>query len=149
MIQFLTRTVWWAIPTIWLPVVCWCISMSVKMGHTFPEIALMVVFGIFIWTFIEYTLHRFLFHIKTKSYWLVLISFKAPFSMYLIEIMKLDAPFSSILENGNTYHDFFYWHSLQGKHHPLSSSWLSSQAPYGRPAACVSSCCNSCVMCPG
>ncbi|KAJ8444125.1 hypothetical protein Cgig2_005806 [Carnegiea gigantea] len=79
--EFLTRTVWWAIPTIWLPVVCWCISMSVQMGHTFPEIALMVVFGIFIWTFIEYTLHRFLFHIKTKSYWLVLISFKTPFSM--------------------------------------------------------------------
>lgn len=67
--EFLTRTVWWAIPTIWLPVVCWCISMSARMGHTAPDLALMVVLGIFIWTFIEYTLHRFLFHIKTKSYW--------------------------------------------------------------------------------
>ncbi|XP_057489249.1 dihydroceramide fatty acyl 2-hydroxylase FAH1-like [Actinidia eriantha] len=26
-------------------------------------------FGIFIWTLMEYTLHRLLFHIKTKSYW--------------------------------------------------------------------------------
>jgi hypothetical protein len=69
--QFLTRTVWWAVPVIWLPVVCWSISMSIQMGHTLPQIGLMVVFGIFLWTLMEYTLHRFLFHIKTKSYWLV------------------------------------------------------------------------------
>ncbi|XWS16693.1 hypothetical protein CRYUN_Cryun34aG0112900 [Craigia yunnanensis] len=67
--ESLTRTVWWAIPTIWLPVVCWCISMSLRMGHTLPQIALMVCFGIFVWTFLEYTLHRFLFHIETTSYW--------------------------------------------------------------------------------
>ncbi|KAB2093344.1 hypothetical protein ES319_A02G090800v1 [Gossypium barbadense] len=67
--EFLTRTAWWAIPTIWLPVVCWCISMSVRMGHTLSQIALMVAFGIFVWTFVEYVLHRFLFHIETKSYW--------------------------------------------------------------------------------
>ncbi|KAA8519318.1 hypothetical protein F0562_013574 [Nyssa sinensis] len=67
--KFLTCTVWWVIPLIWLPVVCWCISMSIRMGHTLPQIALMVVSGIFVWTLLEYTLHRFLFHIKTKSYW--------------------------------------------------------------------------------
>ncbi|PPS06495.1 hypothetical protein GOBAR_AA14153 [Gossypium barbadense] len=31
--------------------------------------ALAVVGGIFIWTLLEYCLHRFLFHIKTRSYW--------------------------------------------------------------------------------
>lgn len=67
--EFLTRTVWWAIPTIWLPVVCYSISVSIHMGRTVPEVALMVVFGIFIWTLMEYTLHRFLFHINTRSYW--------------------------------------------------------------------------------
>lgn len=86
--QFLTLTVWWAIPVIWLPVVCCCISMSVRMGHTLPEIVLMVIFGVFLWTLIEYTLHRFLFHIKTKSYWLVL-SLGYIFSLFLMEIMKL------------------------------------------------------------
>jgi dihydroceramide fatty acyl 2-hydroxylase len=70
--QSLTRTVWWAIPSIWLPVVCYCVLKSAKMGHALPEIALMVVGGVFVWTLLEYTLHRFLFHIKTKSYWLVL-----------------------------------------------------------------------------
>ncbi|KAF3582003.1 hypothetical protein DY000_02034052 [Brassica cretica] len=67
--QFLTLTVWWAVPVIWLPVVVWCISMSVSMGCSFPEIVSLVALGIFIWTFIEYCLHRFLFHMKTKSYW--------------------------------------------------------------------------------
>lgn len=67
--EFLTRTVWWAIPVIWLPVVCYFVSKSVRMGHTPYEIASMVGFGIFIWTLLEYSLHRFLFHIKTTSYW--------------------------------------------------------------------------------
>ncbi|XP_024198053.1 dihydroceramide fatty acyl 2-hydroxylase FAH2 isoform X1 [Rosa chinensis] len=67
--EFLTRTVWWAVPTIWLPVVCYFISKSVRMGHTFPEIVVMVLFGILVWTLLEYMLHRFLFHIETKTYW--------------------------------------------------------------------------------
>ncbi|XP_009140305.1 dihydroceramide fatty acyl 2-hydroxylase FAH1 [Brassica rapa] len=67
--EFLTLTVWWAVPVIWLPVVVWCISMSVSMGCSFPEVVSLVALGIFIWTFIEYCLHRFLFHMKTKSYW--------------------------------------------------------------------------------
>ncbi|XWS17956.1 hypothetical protein CRYUN_Cryun32bG0000400 [Craigia yunnanensis] len=67
--SFFTRTVWWAVPTIWLPVACWCISMSIHMGHTLPQTALMVGFGMFVWTFLEYCFHRFLFHIETKSYW--------------------------------------------------------------------------------
>lgn len=69
--QFLTRTVWWAIPTIWLPVVCYVLSISAARGLTFPQMGLIVAFGVFTWTLLEYTLHRFLFHIETKSYWLV------------------------------------------------------------------------------
>ncbi|CAL4890768.1 unnamed protein product [Urochloa decumbens] len=68
-LEFLTRTKWWVIPLIWLPVVCWCLSTSIQMGRTITEVAIMVVFGIILWTLIEYVLHRFLFHIKTKSYW--------------------------------------------------------------------------------
>ncbi|XP_010538659.1 PREDICTED: dihydroceramide fatty acyl 2-hydroxylase FAH2 [Tarenaya hassleriana] len=67
--EFLTRTVWWAIPTIWLPVVFYSISISARMGHTFPNIGLLVALGVLIWTLLEYTLHRFLFHINTTSYW--------------------------------------------------------------------------------
>lgn len=67
--ESLTRTVWWAIPTIWVPVVSYSISVSARMGRTVPELALMVIFGIILWTLMEYTIHRFLFHIKTTSYW--------------------------------------------------------------------------------
>ncbi|KAG2309048.1 hypothetical protein Bca52824_028796 [Brassica carinata] len=67
--EFLTLTRWWVVPVIWLPVSLWCMSMSVSRGLSLPEIVPLIALGIFIWTFIEYTLHRFLFHIKTKSYW--------------------------------------------------------------------------------
>ncbi|KAK4270832.1 hypothetical protein QN277_019601 [Acacia crassicarpa] len=67
--EFLTRTVWWAVPTIWLPVVCYSISVSARKGLAPSHVVLLVVLGLFIWTLTEYTLHRFLFHVKTSSYW--------------------------------------------------------------------------------
>lgn len=67
--EALTRTKWWAIPLIWLPVATWSISRSVRMGLELPRLVLMVAIGIFVWTLMEYSLHRFLFHIKTKTYW--------------------------------------------------------------------------------
>ena len=68
-VQFLTLTKWWVVPVIWLPVVCWLFAKSIKMGHTVQEVVLMALFGVLVWTLIEYTLHRFLFHVETKSYW--------------------------------------------------------------------------------
>ncbi|KAB2077992.1 hypothetical protein ERO13_A06G119800v2 [Gossypium hirsutum] len=67
--ELLTRTKWWVIPLVWLPVVCWLVCISTQRGLTPTEAALAVVGGIFIWTLLEYCLHRFLFHIKTRSYW--------------------------------------------------------------------------------
>ncbi|XP_012075928.1 dihydroceramide fatty acyl 2-hydroxylase FAH1 isoform X2 [Jatropha curcas] len=68
-LEWVTRSVWWVVPVIWIPMACWCISISIRMGHSSSNVALMVVFGIFVWTFLEYLLHRFLFHFKTKTYW--------------------------------------------------------------------------------
>ncbi|URD91435.1 fatty acid [Musa troglodytarum] len=67
--EWLTRTVWWVVPVIWLPVVFWCLIMSIGMGNTLPQLVPMVLSGILLWTLIEYSLHRFLFHMKTKGYW--------------------------------------------------------------------------------
>ena len=69
LMEFFTRTPWWVIPLIWLPVASWFISLSVKVGLPFSHVEAAVVGGIFLWTFIEYTLHRFLFHMKTTTYW--------------------------------------------------------------------------------
>ncbi|CAL5409229.1 unnamed protein product [Camellia sinensis] len=61
--------VWWAIPIVWLPVVCWFVSKAVEMGVPSTQIVVSLVGGIFFWTLLEYCLHRFLFHIKTNGYW--------------------------------------------------------------------------------
>ncbi|KAH0853243.1 hypothetical protein HID58_093366 [Brassica napus] len=55
-LSLLPRTVWWAVPTIWLPVVCYVLSISARKGLTFPRIGLIVVFGVLTWTLLEYTL---------------------------------------------------------------------------------------------
>ncbi|KAM7530384.1 hypothetical protein LguiB_033794 [Lonicera macranthoides] len=68
-LEFFTRTVWWAVPIIWIPFAFWLASISYNMGLPPSEVAAVVVGGIFMWTLLEYTLHRFLFHIKTTSYW--------------------------------------------------------------------------------
>ena len=70
----LTRTVWWVIPLVWLPVISWLVSVSLSRGLTPSDAASCLAGGIFIWTLLEYTLHRFLFHMETRSYWYSLIS---------------------------------------------------------------------------
>ncbi|XP_020687787.2 dihydroceramide fatty acyl 2-hydroxylase FAH2 [Dendrobium catenatum] len=67
--EFLTRTLWWVIPIVWLPVVCWSALISIRMGMLPFRAALLIMTGVLVWTLLEYTLHRFLFHVKTKSYW--------------------------------------------------------------------------------
>ncbi|KAL5099543.1 hypothetical protein RYX36_003870, partial [Vicia faba] len=39
------------------------------LGLETPRLPLFVLLGIFVWTLAEYLLHRFLFHVQTKSYW--------------------------------------------------------------------------------
>lgn len=69
LIQLMTRTKWWVIPIVWLPVACWLTSLSIRRGLASTQAAPVVTGGIFIWTLMEYLLHRFLFHINTKTYW--------------------------------------------------------------------------------
>ncbi|KAL3643758.1 hypothetical protein CASFOL_014573 [Castilleja foliolosa] len=67
--EFFTRTAWWVIPLVWLPVVCYFVSLSVNVGLPPSEVATAMVCGIIVWTLLEYTLHRFLFHMNTTGYW--------------------------------------------------------------------------------
>lgn len=125
--QFFTRTPWWVIPSVWLPVVCWFISSSVKFGLPAYHVEAAVVGGIFLWTFIEYTLHRFLFHMKTTTYWYVFILLFSP---------------QLISNNQEIYADNLV-NCTQGKYTSLPSSWLPSQAPHGQPPTRFSSCSSS------
>lgn len=58
----ITRSPWWLVPIVWLPVnfqlVTWAHS-----GLSAAYLAMLYLSGIGLWTFLEYGLHRFLFHL--------------------------------------------------------------------------------------
>ncbi|OAE23832.1 hypothetical protein AXG93_369s1260 [Marchantia polymorpha subsp. ruderalis] len=68
-VHFFTRTHWWVIPLIWVPVALAMEVLAVKNGVTYTQLPVLMIVGAMIWTFLEYMLHRFLFHMKTSSFW--------------------------------------------------------------------------------
>ncbi|CAG8455673.1 10677_t:CDS:2 [Ambispora gerdemannii] len=61
-LEMLTKTPWYVIPALWLPATYYHIYMaSETLGN--KSITVLFIIGIFLWTLIEYTLHRFIFHI--------------------------------------------------------------------------------------
>jgi 4-hydroxysphinganine ceramide fatty acyl 2-hydroxylase len=61
-IEPLSRTPWWIIPLLWVPVTLWYLKSNMdQFGTTNALLWLMV--GLGVWTALEYSLHRFLFHI--------------------------------------------------------------------------------------
>lgn len=58
----LTKTPWWLVPTLWVPAVGYGLYLSSE-GLPTEYVAGYWVFGVFLWSFIEYCMHRFLFHL--------------------------------------------------------------------------------------
>lgn len=58
-LEQLSMTPWYAIPTAYIPLVLYHIMISANEWY---EVPFCLALGIFIWTFNEYMLHRFLFH---------------------------------------------------------------------------------------
>jgi hypothetical protein len=63
-LEFFSRTPWWLVPLVWVPQV-YAELAFVKSAYdlSLSFVLSMTMFGIFTWTFLEYVLHRFLFHI--------------------------------------------------------------------------------------
>lgn len=60
----LTLTPWWVIPTLWIPVSCWMLASGHYTGGLqWWEVGVWGLVGLFAWSFVEYSIHRFLFHI--------------------------------------------------------------------------------------
>ncbi|QLL34694.1 hypothetical protein HG536_0H00690 [Torulaspora globosa] len=58
----LSKTAWYVIPIVWLPVVLYNVAVAFKhMNPVFTVFFFCV--GVIVWTLIEYGLHRFLFHL--------------------------------------------------------------------------------------
>lgn len=58
----LSKTPWWVVPSIWLPPVVYATGLGVT-GLGVPATVAYWVTGVFIWTLVEYVLHRCLFHL--------------------------------------------------------------------------------------
>ncbi len=69
-LEFLSR-VHYTVPLfIYIPVIAYFMYYSiVSYSFSFVTILTFVVLGIVVWTFTEYTLHRFIFHYVPKSEW--------------------------------------------------------------------------------
>ncbi|XP_030858818.1 fatty acid 2-hydroxylase isoform X1 [Gorilla gorilla gorilla] len=106
LIEGLSKTVWYSVPIIWVPLVLylsWSYYRTFAQGNVrlftsftteytvavpksmFPGLFML---GTFLWSLIEYLIHRFLFHMKppSDSYYLIMLHFvmhgqhhKAPF----------------------------------------------------------------------
>ena len=59
----LSLTPWWVVPTIWLPPVIYAVYFSNAGFDNSLQQAAYWLFGVALWSFIEYGLHRCLFHL--------------------------------------------------------------------------------------
>ncbi|ODV86971.1 hypothetical protein CANARDRAFT_27313 [[Candida] arabinofermentans NRRL YB-2248] len=55
-------TAWWVVPVLWLPVNFYIFSIGWKNQSHLLSIIMWCI-GLFVWTLLEYSLHRFLFHL--------------------------------------------------------------------------------------
>jgi len=64
--EFFSRTPWYVVPIVWVPVVCFMLYHSANLGLTPVEAAKGWAGGITFWTVMEYGLHRWVFHMDEK-----------------------------------------------------------------------------------
>jgi len=65
--EALSHYPWWYIFFMWIPIIGWCVYQSLQHGLTAPMAVGAFLFGMLIWTFLEYLLHRFVFHMDTST----------------------------------------------------------------------------------
>jgi 4-hydroxysphinganine ceramide fatty acyl 2-hydroxylase len=58
----LSLTPWWVVPMLWVPLDMYCLYRGFQ-GLAIWQTTMMYGIGLFVWTFIEYCMHRFLFHL--------------------------------------------------------------------------------------
>lgn len=69
-LEFFTHVSPITVVIIWTPVIGWLLYRSLRAlepGHSAAYIPVCILLGLFLWTFAEYTLHRFVFHFHPRS----------------------------------------------------------------------------------
>ncbi|XP_063905029.1 fatty acid 2-hydroxylase-like [Zophobas morio] len=80
-VEKLTMTPWYLIPIIWIPIAVIFIMygrqtyVEITGDTSYVPIALSVLFGILLWSFSEYCLHRWLFHFEPSGKYKFVIYF--------------------------------------------------------------------------
>ncbi|KAF5879419.1 putative rna splicing factor protein [Botrytis fragariae] len=59
----LSKTAWWVVPMVWVPPVTYGTYLASKGFNNIAGEAAYWFLGLFLWTLVEYILHRFLFHL--------------------------------------------------------------------------------------
>lgn len=59
-----SKTAWWVVPLVWLPPVAYGTVIGILHQQYLPLGVFYWCFGLFLWSLVEYVLHRFLFHIE-------------------------------------------------------------------------------------
>lgn len=59
----LSKTAWYVVPIIWLPLVTYGTVLGISGLGNVQGAVVYWIFGLFLWSLIEYFMHRFLFHI--------------------------------------------------------------------------------------
>lgn len=59
----LTKTPWWVVPTLWVPMVAYGTVLASEGFENKITQAVYWLSGVAIWSFVEYLMHRFLFHL--------------------------------------------------------------------------------------
>ncbi|KAF9130340.1 fatty acid alpha-hydroxylase [Mortierella sp. 14UC] len=62
-LEIFTRTPWYMVPILWLPVIAFNVYRGFQQGLTAENVSILFVAGMFTWTLAEYMIHRFLFHL--------------------------------------------------------------------------------------
>ncbi|KAJ6647164.1 Fatty acid 2-hydroxylase, partial [Pseudolycoriella hygida] len=70
-LEVLTKTPWWAVPLFWIPVIIYIthIGWNEAQAKDFGSIHSVSSFvgGIIVWTILEYSLHRWVFHLNAEN----------------------------------------------------------------------------------
>ena len=61
-LEFLSKTPWWIIPLVWLPVISLMLKSSIDKGLPLFMATFVFIIGLLSWTLTEYVFHRFIFH---------------------------------------------------------------------------------------
>lgn len=59
---------WYVVPTVWIPVSTWLFfKCSAQFNNSYPIAGVLFCLGVFLWTLIEYSLHRWMFHLPAPD----------------------------------------------------------------------------------